>query len=69
MEPSAVAAIQKRPPASLDEATKAQLKNEWQVFAEDAERVRSVLVTHAPSVDYMRFRLSLERLHTIINKE
>lgn len=69
MDPSAVAEIQKRPATPLDEATRAQIRNEWTVLMEDAQRLLPVLNRHAPDIDRVRFARSLGRLNDIITKE
>lgn len=66
MDPAAVAEIQRRQATPLDEATRAQIRNEWSVFMEDAERLLPVLNKHAADIDRVRFARSLGRLNDII---
>lgn len=69
MDQAAVNAIQSRPPSSLDEATRAQIRNEWAVLLEDAQRLMPTLNKHAADIDRIRFARSLGRLNDIINKD
>lgn len=66
MDHTAVAAIQRSPAPSLDDVTVAQLRNEWAVLMEDAQRLMPTINKHAADIDRVRFARSLGRLNDII---
>lgn len=66
MDHNAVTAIQRSPATSLDDVTVAQLRNEWAVLMEDAQRLMPTINKHAADIDRVRFARSLGRLNDII---
>lgn len=69
MEHMAKEVILKSKPAGLDDTTKAQLRNEWAILLDDAERVMPTLRKHGADIDRVRLARSIERINTILTKD
>lgn len=69
MEDATRDCILKSKPAGLDDQTKAQLRNEWQILLDDAERVMPTLRKHGADIDRVRLSRSIERINTILTKD